>query len=65
LDPARGSLANFDRFLEHNEIELALDEIEGVGGQFSAPAEFWLALAGAAIQMGLIERATQLARRAA
>jgi hypothetical protein len=59
------STANFDSFLEHNELELALDEIEGVGEQFSPPAEFWLALAAAATQMELIERATQLIRRAA
>jgi hypothetical protein len=64
-DSARGSLANFDQFLDHNELELALDEIEGVGEQSAPPAEFWLALSDAAAQMGLGDRATQLASRAA
>jgi hypothetical protein len=51
-----GTLDAFEEFLEHNELELAWDELEAVGARVSAPAEFWRKLARAAALMELPDK---------
>ena len=66
-NPVEGDEGGFrvDRFrewMEHNELELALDELEGLGIDNVVPREFWAELRGAAREMGLgdhIERIDQ------
>ena len=70
LLPARpaqveGSLDRLREWLGHNELELALDELESLGEDNPAPPKFWEALRSAAERMGLAERADRLGRRAA
>jgi hypothetical protein len=43
-------------FLQHNELELALDTLEELGHLISAPGGFWRDLERAAENMGLIDR---------
>ena len=51
------SLPRYQEWLAHNELELALDELAGLGEANMAPKEFWHALAAAANNMGLKDRA--------
>jgi hypothetical protein len=51
--PDGGTLARYQDFLEHNELELALDELADVGLANSPPADFWRNLCRAAENMGL------------
>ena len=48
-----GGIARLEECLEHNELELALDELEALGESNSMPSEFWQALAVAAGRMCL------------
>ena len=41
------------RNIEHNELELALDELEMLGGINKVPRQFWVCLRDAAIEMQL------------
>ena len=48
-----GTLERLEEWLFHNELELALDEIEGLGELNDSPAKFWEALLAAAENMNL------------
>lgn len=43
----------FVEYLDHNELELALDEIEAISDSFELPREFWQCLIKASNSMGL------------
>jgi hypothetical protein len=47
------TLENFEQFLEHNELGLALDELAGVGLKNGASVAFWKLLKLAAENMHL------------
>ncbi len=46
---------DFEKFIEHNELELALDELETAADNCRTTSGFWLELAGAAMLMNLKE----------
>jgi len=50
-------------FLEHNELELALDELESLGKKNSVPSEYWAVLAEAAAEMNLMEHTKRYRKR--
>lgn len=50
----------YAEFIDHNELELAMDELAQIGQARPATRTFWLALADAANEMGLKERARTL-----
>ena len=50
-------------YLEHNELELALDSIAEAAQDAALPDVFWVALEAAASSMGLQGRATEVRRR--
>ncbi len=52
-----GSIRGFEDYLSHNELGLALDELEGLGEANHCPAEFWQELAAAAENMELTKQA--------
>ena len=54
-----GTIQSYREYLEHNELELALDQLEALGDLNNAPSGFWRSLAQAATWMGLHERAEQ------
>jgi len=56
-------VSGFEECLRHNEMELALDELEDLGLTNAPPPEFWRQLVQAAENMGLSERATDFERR--
>ncbi len=56
--------ARLDEWLDHNELELALHELEAIGQESAAPQSFWLMLQSAAERMGLEEDAAEYAKRA-
>ena len=56
LLPPKGA-GQFEEYLAHNELELALDELEAAGE--GRPAEFWRHLLAAAENMGLAEHAAR------
>jgi hypothetical protein len=45
------ALARYQLFLDHNELGLALDELDAVGRERTMPGAFWSALADAAREM--------------
>ncbi|MBV1928330.1 MAG: hypothetical protein KUG81_02305 [Gammaproteobacteria bacterium] len=45
--------AQFIEYLDHNELELALDEIEAISDSFELPREFWQCLVKASNSMDL------------
>lgn len=49
----------YREFLEHNELELALDELAEVAMNFGCKPGFWRRLKKPAIQMGLLEKAKE------
>ena len=59
---AEGSefLAEFDGYLSHNELELALDALTDAGKLTSARGRFWHSLSQAARLMELDEKAAEL-----
>ena len=57
------TVGGFEECLRHNEMELALDELEDLGLTNEPPPEFWRQLVQAAENMGLSERATHFERR--
>lgn len=65
-DPVSGeggcSLSQYREWLDHNELELALDELACVGEENAVPREFWLQLIEAAQNMNLPDRAEAYAR---
>lgn len=48
-----GSAGNYREWLDHNELELALDELEMLGEANGAGRKFWELLLSAAIEMKL------------
>lgn len=57
------TISGFEECLRHNEMELALDELEDLGLTNAPPPEFWRQLVQAAENMGLSERASDFERR--
>ena len=57
------TVSGFDECLRHNEMELALDELEDLGLTNAPPPDFWRHLIFAAESMELSERATDFKRR--
>jgi hypothetical protein len=51
-----GSIDSYRGWLEHNELELALDELELLGEANRVPRDYWIALATACRLMGLEAR---------
>ena len=49
-------LIRYQEWIEHNELELALGELESIGAAVSAPKRFWEELEKAKINMGLTDR---------
>ena len=56
-------LGDYTEFLCHNELELALDELERAGDEGPRSAKFWQLLAAAADNMKLVKRAADLRKR--
>jgi hypothetical protein len=46
-------LSAYHELLDHNELELAMEELQRVGEHRTAPRSFWAALSEAAVEMGL------------
>ena len=64
LEPDRFSMVEKDleeyhRYVDHNEFELAMDELSGIAQEFGCESGFWRRLKKAAIQMYLNEKAEQ------
>lgn len=57
------TLAEYERMLSHNELEIALDALEHAGGLVVARGGFWKDLERAATNMQLVARASRLRRR--
>jgi hypothetical protein len=57
------TVSGFDECLRHNEMELALDELEDLGLTNAPPPDFWRHLIFAAESMELWERATDFKRK--
>ena len=56
IAPTHEKLIRYREWLEHNELELALDELKNIGEDILLPQEFWDELKKASLNMGLIER---------
>src|SRR5450432_2154299 len=57
------SVDGFEECMRHNELELALDELEDLGLANAPQPQFWSELALAAANMELTDRAIDLHRR--
>jgi len=57
------TVSGFDECLRHNEMELALDELEDLGLTNAPPPDFWRHLIFAAESMELSERAADFKRK--
>lgn len=55
--------SEFEEYLDHNELELAMDVLADAAEAGSPTAEFWRALSRAALGMNLQERADLFLRR--
>ena len=60
-----GRLDRYREWIEHNELELALDELEGLGENNPVPRPFWAHLRDAAIEMRLDQHLLRLDRKLA
>jgi hypothetical protein len=58
------SLQQYEDYLSHNELELAFDELDGLGSENQVGAGFWKELQAAAEIMELREKAARCKRRA-
>jgi hypothetical protein len=58
-----GSMERLADWLDHNELGLALDELELLGLDNAAQDAFWKTLVCAAARMGLTEKQARLTRR--
>ncbi len=72
LAKARGELSSaaqvlvsgdFEHYLDHNELELAMDVLVAAGEAGPATAEFWRALSRAAFNMGRTDQGDRFLRR--
>jgi len=52
----RGFIEDYQEFLEHNELELAFDELEMLGQANSVPQAYWHELSSAARLMKLEDK---------
>ena len=59
------SLSKYKDWLSHNELELAFDELEGLGHENAFGHKFWEALIAAADNMGLEDHAKRCREAAA
>lgn len=57
------ALAESQEFLEHNELDLAMESLAAAGTPEANPA-FWRSLADAASSMGIVEPANEYRSRA-
>lgn len=57
------NLATFQEWLDHNELELALEDLEALGDENEVPQEFWHLLREAAKKMALTTRVERYSRR--
>lgn len=55
-----GSLAEYENCLDHNELELALDELIFLGDDRDVPVTYWSLLLEAAEAMGLSRHAARI-----
>lgn len=60
---SRPLVRDFEEYLEHNELELAMEALAQSGEVGSPTAEFWRALSRAAFEMGLRDRGDHFLRR--
>jgi hypothetical protein len=60
-----GRVARLAEWLDHNELELALDELEALGEDNAALPAYWEQLRSAAERMGLATHVARLSRRIA
>jgi hypothetical protein len=58
-----GTVEDFLEFLEHNELELAWDELESMGRRGQRSETFWLKLSEAAATMNLSDKAAAALKR--
>jgi hypothetical protein len=58
------SIQQYEEWLAHNELELAFDELEGLGDEHNCGRGFWLEMHAAAENMGLLDKATRCQERA-
>lgn len=56
-------LDQYEQFLEHNEFELALDQLEAIGSLAPCRGGYWRDLERAARVMGLTNRIPELRRK--
>ena len=56
-------MERIQQYLDHNELELALDEREHLGEHASAPIEFWAELRSAAEEMRLAGHYERICRQ--
>ncbi len=61
--PEGASIGSYREFMEHNELELALDELELLGDANPVPDDFWRGLLAAAELMKLDRRAQRISSR--
>ena len=59
VDLAGDTARCYAEYLDANELQLAMDELEGIGSECGAVAAFWGCLADAAREMGLSEDAAR------
>lgn len=55
-----GCVARLEEWLGHNELELALGELEAIGEDNNMPPAYWRELLSAATSMGLSEHLIRL-----
>lgn len=53
----------YREWIEHNELELALEELQGFGEIHQVPRQFWVHLRDAAIEMRLAKHRLHIDRR--
>jgi len=56
-------LKEFQEYLDHNELELAMDELDRIGQQHDCRGGFWRNLERAATAMKLSERTKEFRQR--
>ena len=63
LPPGDGGTDEYQDYLDHNELGLAMETLADVGDLRGASGAFWTALADAASEMKLTKRAEEYHRR--
>ena len=63
LGVGRQQMEQVQQYLDHNELELALDGLEHLGVHASAPVEFWAELRSAAEEMRLADHYERICRQ--